>query len=182
MKDKLKKLSIPVLTIVLWSVFFYLILISHFEYSPVHLSKSVSKEIFLATPQGWSFFTKNPRYERLGVYRMKKNGQIEQLTKPNFSLENQYGFNRQNRQFLSEVLSSLKSTLLKDSIWHFSSKGALEASKEISSIYNFNSSFKDPMLCGRYILEMHKPRPWAWLSNKKYKNPKKYLMINLDCE
>ena len=182
MKINYKLTILSSLTIITWSVIFYFILISHFKYSPLHLSKKISKEIFFATPQGWSFFTKDPRYDRLEIYQVINNSTLEQVTRPNFSIENFYGFKRQNRQFLNEAFSSIKNVVLNDSIWYNSSEGVDKAYQDINSIYNFKNTFKNPVLCGQFVFEMYKPIPWAWSSNKSYKNPKKYLIINLQCK
>ncbi|MCK7591594.1 SdpA family antimicrobial peptide system protein [Subsaxibacter sp. CAU 1640] len=181
MSNRYKLLITFILTTALWSVFFYLVLISHFQYSPVRLSKVYTKEIFNLSPQGWSFFTKNPRYSRLELYAIEQDELIK-VTHPNFSSPNWFGFRRKNREILNEAFNALGPVISKDSLWFTTKEGNVKALESIDGYYNLNNKFKEPVLCGQFLVEMYEPVPWAWSANPRYKNNKKYLLIQMNCK
>lgn len=165
MKSKIKENAILftfTLTTIMWSVVFYLIFISHVDYSPVKISKKQTREIFNLTPQGWSFFTKNPRYNRLQIYRIEDNTLSDRVTFQNFSNQNLFGLRRQNRQILNEAFSSLKSIISIDSLWYSTKEEKFKLVQKIKNYYAMDKNYKEPLLCGQFLFEMYEPVPWAW--------------------
>lgn len=178
---KFKLFITTILTTFLWSVIFYILFISHFEFTPLNIPKEYSQVIFNLSPQGWSFFTKSPRYNRLQVYKVVNDSTLERVTYQNFSSQNLYGFNRQGRQILNEAFNSLESVFGIDTLWYSTKEDKSKVLNSLKRSFVVNNKYKKPFLCGDYVFEMYEPIPWAWSSNKNYKNTKKYLSVKLKC-
>ncbi|MEH6681692.1 MAG: SdpA family antimicrobial peptide system protein [Sediminicola sp.] len=161
-----------------WAITFYFVVISHYKYTPLNISKVITLEQTLLTPQGWGFFTRSPREEQLYVYRVE-NGDYTQFLDVNFSAQNVFGFSRKNRIMLNEIVALTQK--LDDSLWVSTREKNLKMI-EFDSLHVMANKSKIPLLCGIYIIKRENLLPWAW---REYKGTleleKKYIWVKLDC-
>lgn len=163
-----------------WSILIFSILISSIE-NPIAPKFAKKKTIFSAFPQGWGFFTRNPREKILKLYRENENGDYVYLTKSNSSSEFYYGISKENRLQNWEV-STLIPKINKDK-W---------IKNQRDSIY-FNTTVKDtiindfvkPSLKGNYVIVLQERIPQAWSKHHKkiimpYDYAKVYIKTDLE--
>ncbi|MEM9389998.1 MAG: SdpA family antimicrobial peptide system protein [Bacteroidota bacterium] len=97
----LKKIVFLTISIV-YLVFIFLVADSSLGYNPIRLPKSVNSSVFSLIPQGWGFFTRDPREPLIDLYEISETN-LNKLTLPNSSFEYLYGFSRGMRFRASRV-------------------------------------------------------------------------------
>lgn len=151
------------------SLFIFWIFSSSFEtiYEPSFKAR-FSSLYFI--PEGWGFFTKNPREGILDVYNINKDGKLSLFICPNGSLKYILGANRLARRIgmeTSMVLNhinenawkSFETTSFLDSITHIN-EIKIER-KSIENIYYINK--------GSYLFVYYEPIPWSY-----FKHPERF--------
>ncbi len=135
--------------------------------------------IFL--PQGWAFFTKDPRQDKIAIYRLKENEKV--LKRIEFignRKKELLGLVRTSRLVALEVSiiteslkgkSSLKCHPLETQC--FTKVLASDAIPIKSNHFRF--------LCGKFILTKSSRIPWAWSRSSSIKAPKKVYSIKIQC-
>ncbi|PDY26987.1 SdpA family antimicrobial peptide system protein [Bacillus thuringiensis] len=170
-------ISFSVVTILL-TILFTLTLFNALPDSPI---KKEGKGVNMAIqfmPQGWGFFSKNPRDETIFVYELQGAKQIQW---PNNTAKNFFGISRNGRSQGIE-LGIITSNLKKEN-WTTCDDGIKGCKKkdEILPIKVKNPT-PVPNVCGPYIIEMREPVPWAWAKITDGKNyPSKIVKVNVEC-
>lgn len=115
-------------------------------------------------PQGWSFFTKNPKESRLMIFRLKSSNELQQVDLKNTSPNNYYGISRLNR--IKGIELSIINSQVDSNSWALcrTSKDQKIAIDTLSTQIVFNRTCINS-LCGLYILKEAEPIPWAWCKN-----------------
>ena len=122
-------------------------------------------------PEGWGFFTRNPKDKKYLVYKINSDNQVTPTTIKNSSPESLFGFSRRSRRLLLET-SKLISVIKSDSAW-------LLPRKNIRSIHEinfktqhihtakFNQKQFHMLEPGVYIVKKYEISPWAWAKYPK---------------
>jgi len=141
------------------------IALASIPYNPLSLSYNEKNPVFVLAPQGWGFFTRNPREEEILLYKRVKNKWVtwnKSFGDPAFF----FGASRLERKIISEkfqIANQIKDT----TTWI---NGDLTNS--LSYVFNklptlkISALSKDPILSGDFILVKRENVPWAW--SKKY--------------
>lgn len=160
-----------------WLIGSILVFFSSFK-DQVIISKNNQQTISNLLPQGWGFFTKDPRDPLLEVYKINSKNELERVTLLNFDSQTYYGLSRKAR-FLgcesSEVTGSLKKYKWSTDIY--------------SNIYNlkkgvvakYNEKKLKYLKKGSYLFLTYKIVPFAWIKNGQEKfNPISYIHVNIE--
>lgn len=151
----------------LWILLFYILGISHVKHSE-GFDYSLKRNVNFILPQGWGFFTRNPREAILEIYEIKKNdnGMVKILTK-NTSWKNWFGLSRNNR-FIGYEMSKLIGHIPKEA-WingvGFVENNIPDTTFSIESKHSFKI-FKPQT---DYLIYQFKPIPIAWASQDQEK-------------
>jgi len=138
--------------------------------------KSVVQFFF---PQGWGFFTRNPREPNYKLYKVE-DGHLRLITFKVTSAENSFGFSRKGSKIGMEM-QQIKETLPKPDSWQ-SSKKALATMNLSGMHYQCTSPTKELLYIkeGDYILKEYHVTPWSWIKrNPQYTNTFKYIPFQL---
>jgi antimicrobial peptide system SdpA family protein len=131
------------------------------------------KELFVFLPQGWAFFTRNPKEDKIYAFK-KEGGKWVSLTHPNSTYFLGAGRDMRLQGFEIDVLLSqidLKSLTECDSLEGCDFKSA--------TVTNY---LKRPELCGELLIAFIEPVPWAWAYHgKNVKMPVKGIICNVNC-
>lgn len=131
------------------------------------LSEGMKTKLNTIFPEGWSFFTRNPREPLLESFNIVDNNLVP-IPLSNSSSENFFGFSRKSRVKgfeASMIVSDIPSNIWKEDT-------GIDYKKHINdSVINIkpkqsNTYFKK----GVYLFVLKKPIPWAWAG----KNQEKY--------
>lgn len=171
------RLKLLILSLILfWITFSIFAIISISPFSPIlpeYKTKYFIKSIF---PEGWGFFTRNPREHMLYVYKnVNKNWVLETL--PNFYYA--YGIGRDMRVQGAEVSKILKE--LKPNDWKETT--VLDSCFRYRKTIGVSNNSSIPNICGNYILVLQEPVPWAWSTDKsKITMPIKFVKLKIICK
>ena len=166
--------SIPPIVV---GAFLYFTLISAFEFNPVSIQKTKAKLIFTLAPQGWGFFSRDPREEQILVYKKTETG-YALVNKSGAEPQYLFGLSRTSRKINIE-LGNLFSQI-PDSLWIEPKVNELEACEE-GPLHRFKNPFQNPLCTGAYLVVKSKPVPWAWSeSSDRITMPIKYCRVDVD--
>jgi antimicrobial peptide system SdpA family protein len=145
----------------------------------VPLEKKLRVKVFV--PQGWKFFTKNPRDERINALAKNQHGSwISVLRGSNAGAANLFGIRRNSRAQSIEL--GLITSSFKEAQWTSCSERAefcINKAPTVASITNVSPS---PTLCGEIAFVRDAPVPWAWSrAKRRVIMPSKFIKVNLSC-
>lgn len=133
-------------------------------------------------PEGWGFFSKNPREAQFYIYQ-KKDRKWRNLTRPNSDYKNFFGLNRKSRAIGVEYGQLLQQTAMDVTRWDScASKNTRKCLKKIKVKTTTESKILNPVLCDTIGIVRKKIVPWAWAKEKtKIEMPKEALKILVNC-
>ncbi len=158
----------------------YLNFITTFKTNVVQLSYLNDKGVQFFFPQGWGFFTRNPREAKYKLYQWKD----EKLKLINYKItssNNYFGFSRRGNRISMEI-ERLKDQLPKASNWTPATGQVHDL--ELESL-PFDEQFPKPdgvnyIEKGKYIIMQYHITPWAWLRfHENYHTEFSYLGFEL---
>ena len=165
---------------IFWGGSLFYVAIHALPYNPLVQSKSTEINLKFIMPEGWAFFTKNPREPRMKLYQIGEND-LTLMDRHNASPENLWGLSRRTRVTNVE-LGNVVPHIMEDN-WHdLDNALAVPAALDtIESIALVNEA-RDPRLCGSYCLVKYEPLPWAWSQDmQEDEMPVQIVKIDLLC-
>ena len=110
-------------------------------------------------PEGWGFFTRDPRTERIQLYRSEGSTVGSEVSFKSASARNLLGFSRKARRIQMEIARITAG--VPDSIWssQVTNHPRIEISRDVGLHF-----IKE----GDYTLKKSWPVPWAWAKKKEY--------------
>ncbi|MBK7869504.1 MAG: SdpA family antimicrobial peptide system protein [Saprospiraceae bacterium] len=162
---------------------FTLVLFTVSPFNPFKAKINLEKQVFTFVPQGWAFFTRNPREAQAQLYKLEQE-QWHQVPHYHSHISNFSGLSRKASKELAE-LSVLKARELRD---EFFIDCESNYQRQIigcipDTTYTVTNHVNHPLLCGEYILTLQQPIPWAWSKSiNKIKMPSKVVRIKILCK
>ena len=157
----------------LWVALACLVFFSSFE-EQIVLNAKTKRTLNLIFPEGWGFFTKNPREPQLKVFQLIENDTVP-IDMSNHSSKNYFGFSRKAR-LISYEASIIVNDVKKDK-WTETTFGKIH-SKSIDTIHIYEKKYFKHIKNGNYIFALFKPLPYAWANQKQEKhNPVNVVKI-----
>jgi antimicrobial peptide system SdpA family protein len=151
--------------------------------NPVKLNVNLDNNLFTFVPQGWAFFTRNPREAQIVIYKRNNMNQFEEINQRHSSFHNFFGLNRRASKIFSElqfIKSKINDTLYENSQWNYQEN---LRSKIPNRVINVRNQMINPILCGEYIVVYQKFVPWAWTKSlNKIQMPAKIIRLNIECD
>ena len=145
--------------------------------SQLIINDNFKKNISLIFPQGWGFFTKNPRDLVLEIYIIK-NKKLYYIDVSNLSLKNKFGFSRSSR-VIGYELSTIASKIQKNEWKESTNKDINNHINDKAIILQNNATF-NYLKKGEYLIKAFKPIPYAWSKSKQEKfNPISVVKIKM---
>lgn len=145
-----------------WAAAIAPVLLGSVPDSPLRPSLRLRQDVVAIAPQGWAFFTRDPREPVDRIYA-RSGPEWVQVTYSNSSRRNWLGLKRDARALNVELASLL--TEVDSSQWS-DCKGRIETCREIPAVPVVNRS-RLRALCGEILVERRPPTPWAWSRAKR---------------
>ena len=149
------------LLVILFQIcFFYIIVISSLKGTVTGSTFVYKKYINAVVPEGWGFFTKDPREDMTEIY-VQENGQMKRIDFLNNDLRNWFGLSRKSRRVAMDV--GIIYEQIKNETFHASLKEADENPVEIKfwerlyALQNYST--------GELYFVQKEYTPWAWYKN-----------------
>ncbi len=143
--------------------------------NPVRLSYTSVQELYSVFPQGWAFFTRNPKEEVLQLYKMEGDKLVLVNNSASLSFKDFFGFKRQTRKVSAELAEIIKKVPTQS--WKEHRGGEIsEVLKKLVLSDTVSNIFTEKLLSGEYIIYRSKRVPWAW-SKSNVKLPYRAVKI-----
>jgi antimicrobial peptide system SdpA family protein len=127
--------------------------------------KNFSNVIF---PEGWAFFTRNPRENKIYIYRILPNKGLQEVSMKNFEAGVFFGIDRKNRVMYAKIANIIDD--VKPEYWNdFSLIENKITKNEIDRLSVLNIKVKGPMIYGDFVIMIKKTTPFAWYCGTKNK-------------
>ncbi len=165
-----------------WLTVFAYALHAALPFNPIRLPFEVRAKVRLLIPEGWAFFTRDPRKENMLLFTRHSDGTwVSALLGPNATPSNDFGLNRASRA--QGVETALLMHEFPDSSFRdcrILPTDCLETTQLTNSI---NDASPNPSICGDIGFVMQKPVPWAWwASGQAIVMPSRVARIKVDCQ
>lgn len=153
--------------------------------SDTALSLPLKQQIgsFIATfmPQGWGFFTADPRMEQQTIYQYEPSTEKTSLAYwgPNSNIRNFLGFGRVGRIQAAEISVFIASIAKKDWIACNSIEICNKEAQKNNSV-TISNKVSHPFYCGEYILIKNKMLSWTW-KREGFKEKYYAAKVNIQC-
>jgi antimicrobial peptide system SdpA family protein len=174
----LKKLQFKIFKIfvaVFWCVILTVVAIGSVKSNPLSFNPESKATLTFLLPQGWSFFTRSPRENKIFIYKWKNN-KFQKVDFVKNRFHNYLGLNRAGRSRNQEMAFLVKQ--IKGSSWK-SCRWCLDLSLRPTAIKN---KALRPAFCGKYRVVLKKLPPWAWgKSGKEIMMPGSAADMEVNC-
>ncbi len=168
-----------VLLIFIYGTLIFLIADASLGYNTIPISKSFNKITFAISPQGWGFFTRNPKEPLIDLYKIKDD-KIKKISIPNASLKYFWGFNRGMRISSSQI--AYFADQIPEDRWIYDPSYKADSIIQVSTPFNVLNDFSYPVHCGKLLLVKTQRIPWAWSKHReKIKMPRSVVIIDVAC-
>jgi antimicrobial peptide system SdpA family protein len=149
-------------------------------YSAVRLPSGPAQRAAALVPQGWAFFTRDPREEKQTVYVRGPGGWRPVLLAPHGSARNAFGFRRTSRA--QGVEMALLAVPQPDSAYVDCSGPVAACLATLPRGAAVRSVSPAPTMCGTVAVVNQEPLPWAWLPSRgRVTMPSRILPLEVAC-
>lgn len=183
-KKKIKEISYLLTFLVCFVVsflFVFSVFLNTLEVNPVKLNIDLDNKIFTFVPQGWAFFTRNPREAQIVLYQKNKNNELIEIPQRHSSCNNLFGLNRKASKLMSElqfIKSKVDVNLYYNTRWNYQENIYSQIPNKMVIIKN---QMADPILIGEYVVVFQKAVPWAWTKSiHDIKMPAKIIRLKIE--
>lgn len=151
--------------------------------NPVKLKINLDNKVFTFVPQGWAFFTRNPREAQIILYKVDEFNNLKEIKQRHSSYRNIFGLNRRASKIMSElqfIKKDVNDSLFNNTKWNYQ-----EAilNKIPSNFIEVTNQLEEPILCGEFVVVFQKAVPWAWSRNlSKIEMPAKIIRLKIICD
>lgn len=149
-------------------------------YSPVRLPFARMAHTFVWAPQGWSFFTRDPREAKRTVYVRHDSTWESALLAPQGRLSNLGGLRRKSRAQGLEMALMINSHPA--DAWYDCAESLQECLAQLPRGRAARNTSPARTLCGTVVIVLQRPIPWAWVrASKPVTMPFRMLPLEISC-
>lgn len=150
------------------------------DHSPISLPRS-ARAIRAVVPEGWKFFTRDPREEHLFVWTRPPAGAWQDRgLGPSASPRHFLGLRRTARAQGAEV--ALLLTQVPAERWHTCEREISHCLRALPSAPSITNPDANPTVCGEIAFVLRKPVPWAWQRQLEgFTMPSRIAKIRVSC-
>ncbi|MFQ3843318.1 SdpA family antimicrobial peptide system protein [Staphylococcus pseudoxylosus] len=173
-----KKSILIIIMFFIYLLVFFVSIMSIMKSNPISdFTQPANKIIHKTFPQGWAFYSKNPRSSTYSVIDTKSGEKAVQF--PNSDSSNYFGFTRFGRSQGVEV-GRLVSKIDKNS-WSKTEKDPIEFGRGMKKTKIENDQIK-PSIKGDILVYYTEPIPWSWSKTFSKENHMPSKIVRLEVE
>lgn len=165
-----------------WLLVIGVVLTATVAASPLRPPFPVRMNLLTVAPEGWAFFTRNPREPVVVVHSRTGDGTWGRIETANFQADNLFGLRRASRLLTTEVSGLLRDVPPGD--WIPCRAAVAECLAESPPTVHTaeRSSPLLPALCGPLAVQVRERVPWAWSrSRERVRMPSKLARVDVRC-
>jgi antimicrobial peptide system SdpA family protein len=159
------------------------VLLASLPFNPASIGLSGKKIITGIIPQGWAFFTRDPREAQVILYKVTQHGELEPIPQRHTQSHNIFGLKRESTKILLElqfIKEQLTDSTFENTRWNYQANRTGIYPLHIHEVVN---KIKEPILCGNYVLVIQDYIPWAWSGYMQtIQMPAKAINIRIRCD
>jgi antimicrobial peptide system SdpA family protein len=148
--------------------------------SPLLPTRKVRRNVVSVAPEGWAFFTRNPREPKTYTWSVDSNGTLgseNPVDVRGFALA---GLSRRSRIRGIEVGQIMQS--IPEDRWVQCRGPVEECGLSEAKWVPVRNTMAAGTLCGRVVFESKPPVPWAWSGGERPVHmPAKVAFVDIDC-
>jgi antimicrobial peptide system SdpA family protein len=171
---------VAVCLVLFWGYLIFQLAIHILPHGALTGSRAKSANIGAVVPQGWAFFTRNPREHNFFIYQ-KKDGAFEQVILSNCNVNNLFGASRKSRiqsVELGDILAKVENANWLECPEGIDQSAGIDTIQEVLVINQVES----PTICGEFYIAQKEPIPWAWGAYyRELEMPSKVVKIRTLC-
>jgi antimicrobial peptide system SdpA family protein len=158
---------VAILVGVFWSTFVLYVALGALPYNPVRppLLESLRTQVWM--PEGWGFFTRNPREERIFLFSSDHGSWIKAALPPLGQPKYMMGLDRAPRAQGVEMAMLLAAQPLRTSWKHCEGAPTQCLERQETASLKVKNRSPNPSLCGLIGFVKRAPVPWAWSNSPK---------------
>lgn len=146
---------------------------------PLERELRVAAVVF--APEGWAFFTKDPREPFLIPYSLSSDGAWRPAAVGSYD-EPQHLFGADRSPRAQGVEMGLLSSQISPSSWASCDERVETCLAHATAWLVANNPSPRPTLCGRVALTRQEPLPWAWASARAVTTmPSTFVLVEIRC-
>jgi antimicrobial peptide system SdpA family protein len=176
--------AIRAVLVSIWAVAIFFVLSGVVPASPVSPSFKRRLALLAITPEGWGFFTRDPRELGLYLYRAtsRPNGDLQLSPGKLTRSADWLGIGRYSRVQGIELASLVKQ--ISATSWTACQEGLQNCPQLLrTNATQVVNKMNVQSLCGEYVIEQKKPVPWAWARGaKSVVMPSQATRIQVGCQ
>jgi antimicrobial peptide system SdpA family protein len=133
------------------------------------------------TPEGWKFFTRNPREDRAELFSRQSDGTwVDVGMGPNFTARNYFGLGRMPRAQGIELALLVHGVAKSE--WSACTERPEACLERLGHVVPLTNSSPSPTLCGAVGFVMQETVPWAWSGNASIPvMPSRVMRLEVRC-
>lgn len=135
-------------------------------------------------PEGWSFFTRNPREDRLASWRPAASGGWEDASLGNNAGPRVlFGASRRGRAQSVEIGLLQGAAMKRGAKWSACGWDGVDAClSRAAAATAVRNPVPEPTLCGTLAISLQEPTPWAWAGDGgRARMPYKVMRLEVTC-
>jgi antimicrobial peptide system SdpA family protein len=136
--------------------------------STIKVSKISRMQLTRIVPEGWAFFTRDPKEPSFILYEITDKGQLRRFIQRPGTPRYLFGMNRRARVVSQEYGRLQEYVPVADSLWR-EIEGPIEKYAHLAdslTVTKIPNSSRFPLINGIFILQKIEPVPWAWARSK----------------
>lgn len=156
------------------------LLIASVQFNPTSYFINRNSPLFkILQPQGWAFFTRNPREAQVVLYQVEE-GKLNPIVQKHCNISNAFGLCRHSSRIMNElthIRGKIQDEQFSNTRWNYQTNNYGNYPQKIVPVKN---ALKHAALKGNFILVLQRPVPWAWLGSiDKIMMPAKVIHLNI---
>ena len=143
-----------------WTVVLSIVLVAAMPDNPLRLPSVWQQSVFKVTPEGWGFFTRNPRSPVDHVYKRVGDDWVR-VNHTNADVRNIFGIRKGTRMMGIELV--YLQNKIQENAWQPCAgdiETCLRTSGKQPTVTRNESMMRE--VCGEYVIDRRPPVPWAW--------------------
>jgi antimicrobial peptide system SdpA family protein len=166
-----------------WSTVAAYALHAALPYNPLQLPFADRFDIRMVLPEGWAFFTRDPRDDRMMPYVRGADAVWSTASHtPNFQPRNLFGIDRAGRA--QGVEMGLLMDAARDAERQACEESPVACLERAPVARKLSNTSPRPTLCGEVGFVFQRAIPWAWSRSSREKTlhmPSKVLRLDIEC-
>lgn len=137
----------------------------------------VKKTMHNLLPQGWAFFTKDPRTKMYDIYKEEDDHHLIKINFKTSEAENLFGLSRKSIKIKSEIAGI--ASAFPDSLWKVT-MDKNDFNTPVNIQYKYFENYPCIIMPGKYLIVAYDPVPLDSIHNENYHPQFKFIHITLD--